>query len=216
MMQSPILTLKRPSGTTFSSDVQMSVISVVFDPVHIEDAGEYVCTGKIEFSELGNVTSVVVETKQSLTLKCKSSSAYILMASLHGLSFCTVPTPQVNITHSDSLVAGSNATLVCTVSDYAVVGHDISVNITWSRSKTVLSNDHDRVVISELSNSQSTFTSRLSLSPLTAEDANITCSATAYLVVPNSFITESSMGSTFVRLSIEGTVLYDDNNYVLM
>ena len=118
-----------------------------------------------------------------------------------------MPTPQVAIIHSDSLVAGSNTTLVCTaVNDYAVTGHNISVNITWSRSKTVLSNDHDRVAISELSISQPTFISKLNLSPLSAEDANVTCSATANLVTPNSFIIESPLGSTSVHLSIEGTV----------
>ena len=40
----------------------------MFDPVHLEDAGEYVCTGEIE---LANISTVVVETKQILSLKCK-------------------------------------------------------------------------------------------------------------------------------------------------
>ena len=68
--ESPVLTLKHPNGTNISRNVGMSV-SVVLDPVHIGDVGEYVCTGKIEFSDLENVTTIVVVTKQSLTLKCK-------------------------------------------------------------------------------------------------------------------------------------------------
>ena len=118
-----------------------------------------------------------------------------------------MPTPQIGITHNDSLVAGSSTTLTCTVSDYGVNIHNISVNITWSRYETVLSNDHNRVIISEISNSQpQTFISNLTLFPLSVEDANITCSAIAYLVATNSFITESPSESTSVYLSVEGIV----------
>ena len=127
-----------------------------------------------------------------------------------------VPIPQVHIKHNGSLVAGSNVTLTCTVSDYDVIGHIVSLNITWSRSETVLSNNHERVIISELSNSQPTFISKLTLSPLSAEDANITCSATVYLVEPNPFITESPLGSTYVHLSIEGTVSEIMHNMILL
>ena len=73
MMESPVLTLKLPNGTKFISSVGMSEISVVFDLVHIADAGEYVCTGIIELHDLGNVTVIAAEMKTNLTLKCKFS-----------------------------------------------------------------------------------------------------------------------------------------------
>ena len=86
-----------------------------------------------------------------------------------------VPTPQVVITYNESLTVGSNTTLVCTVDGYNDIGHNLSVNITWSRSETVLFDHHERVIISEVFESQSNFISKLTPSPLSAEDANITC-----------------------------------------
>ena len=192
VMVSPVLTLKFPNGTNFSSSIGMSGISVVLDPVHIADAGEYVCTGIIELHDLGNGTVISAEMKKNLTLKCKLSLYVYPMTSLNSFLFHVhaVPIPQVHIKHNGSLVVGSNITLTCTVIDYEVVGHKISVNVTWSRSDAVLFNNHERVIISELSDSQQTFISKLYLSPLSAKDANITCLATAYLVAPNPFITE--------------------------
>ena len=73
VMESPVLTLKHPNGTNSSSSVGMSGISVVLDPVHIADAGEYVCMGVIEFHDLRNVTVIAAEMKKKLTLKCKFS-----------------------------------------------------------------------------------------------------------------------------------------------
>ena len=70
VIESPVLALKHPNGTTLSSDAATE-ISVVLDPVHIADAGEYTCSGEIIFSELENVTVTAVEIKQNLSLKCK-------------------------------------------------------------------------------------------------------------------------------------------------
>ena len=68
----PVITLKHPNETKFSSNVRMLGISVVLDPVHIADAGEYVCMGVIELHDLGNVTVTATEIiKSRLTLKCK-------------------------------------------------------------------------------------------------------------------------------------------------
>ena len=71
VIETPVLTLKHPNGTNLSSDFE---ISFVLDPVYIADAGEYVCTGKIE---LENVTTVHVETNRNLSLKCKPSTTYM-------------------------------------------------------------------------------------------------------------------------------------------
>ena len=87
--------------------------------------------------------------------------------------------------------------------DYTISDIDIGINITWLRMETALSNDYERVMISELYGSQSTFISQLILSPLSAKDTNITCSAMAYLVSPRPFINISST-ELQVRLTIEG------------
>ena len=72
--QLPILTLTHPNGTNLSS-TEARLISVVLDPVHIEDAGEYTCTGAIH---LENITSATVQAKQDFTFKCKSQCMNLL------------------------------------------------------------------------------------------------------------------------------------------
>lgn len=68
----------------------------------------------------------------------------------------------------------------------------------------VLSNDSERVEISETFRLQSSSVSQLTLSPLSAEDENITCSATAYLPSSSPYSIENSTGSDNVELSIIG------------
>ena len=65
--QVPTLTLTHPNGTNLSITAGR-LISVVLDPVHITDAGEYTCTGAID---LENITSVIVQAKQNFKVKCK-------------------------------------------------------------------------------------------------------------------------------------------------
>ena len=89
--------------------------------------------------------------------------------------------------------------------DYNISGLDIGINITWLKSQAALSNDDERVMISEPSESLSPFTSHLTFSPLSAKDTNVTCSAAAYLVSPRPFIDKSSVESKdIVHLTIEG------------
>lgn len=114
-----------------------------------------------------------------------------------------MPTPQVAVTYDDTHVAGSTITLTCTVNDYVFVGHNVSVNITWSRNNILLG-DNNRFMISEQSGSPSEFISNLTLSPLSAEDTNISCSVIVYLAMTNSFIVESPAGTKFVFLSVKG------------
>ena len=74
LMQSSILrlTLKIPNGTKLNESTGMST-SVSFDSLHVEDGGEYICVGKIDISsEQFMVEGVTIETKQNITLKCKS------------------------------------------------------------------------------------------------------------------------------------------------
>ena len=107
----------------------------------------------------------------------------------------------------NSLEIGSSTILNCTVTNYSIANFDVVINITWSRSGIVLSNDSDRVVISSLHESSLTFTSQLTLSPLSASDENITCSVNVHLATPNSFIKMTPTVSKQVQLTIEGTTL---------
>ena len=178
------------------------LISVVFDPVHIEDAGEYTCTGVIH---LENITSVIVQAKQNFIFKCKCTQCMNLLNKFVFISII-VPTPKIGVAHYEGSVSiGSSTALHCTVKNYTIADFDVSVNITWSRSGTILSNNSDRAVILNINGSLSTFISQLTLSPLSANDENITCTVTMYLTTSNSFIEISSTVSKHVQLTIEGT-----------
>ena len=106
-----------------------------------------------------------------------------------------------------SLEVGSSTVLNCTVKNYSIADFDVLVNVTWSRSGIVLFNDSDRVSISNLHESLSTSISQLALSPLSANDDNITCSASVHLATPNSFIEMSPTLSKHVQLTIEGSTM---------
>ena len=119
-----------------------------------------------------------------------------------------MPAPIINVAYDESsLEVGSSTVLNCTVTNYGITDFDASLNITWSISGIVLSNDSDRVVISSLHQSLSTSTSQLTLSPLSASDDNITCSAKVHLATSNPYI-DSEVTPTVskqVQLTIEGT-----------
>ena len=72
--QLPTLTLTHPNGTNLSS-TEGNVISIVLDPVHVKDAGEYTCTGEIH---LENIISAIVQIKQNFTFECKCLHQYSL------------------------------------------------------------------------------------------------------------------------------------------
>ena len=118
------------------------------------------------------------------------------------------------IKDNSSSIAGTNFTLTCTVENYEVnTGNlTVSMNITWFRTGIVLSSDQQRVMIFEPSASHHIFTSQLTLSPLSSDDANITCSATAYLSTHSPFIAESDTGTRSVILKIEG-IVHTQNEY---
>ena len=78
--QLPILTFTHPNGTNLSR-TEGKMASIILDPVEVEDAGEYTCTGEID---LENITSTNVQVKQNFTFKCKCPH-YYSMASLINL-----------------------------------------------------------------------------------------------------------------------------------
>ena len=117
-----------------------------------------------------------------------------------------MPTPIVNdivVYNESSLDVGSSTILNCTVTNYGITDIDVLINITWSRSGIVLSNDSDRVIILNIKDSL-TSTSQLTLSPPSANDENITCSVNVELATPNSFIEMTPTVSKQVQLIIEG------------
>jgi hypothetical protein len=80
--QLPTLTLTHPNGTDLSR-TEGEIISIILDPVHIEDAGEYTCTGAID---LENITSATVQIKQNFTFKSKCT--HYSMNFLHKSNLC--------------------------------------------------------------------------------------------------------------------------------
>ena len=65
--QLPNLTLTHPNGTNFSRTEEW-FLSITLDPVHVEDAGEYICIGKID---LEDITSATAQDRQIFTFECK-------------------------------------------------------------------------------------------------------------------------------------------------
>ena len=118
-----------------------------------------------------------------------------------------VPTPIINDIDESSLEVGSSIILNCIVTNYGITDIDVLINITWSRSGIVLSNDSDRVVILNIEDSPTSI-SQLTLSPLSAIDDNITCSVNVELATPNSFIEMTPTVSKQVQLTIEGICTY--------
>ena len=107
-----------------------------------------------------------------------------------------------------SLTVGSDVELNCTVENYNIFYFNASIHFNWSRSGIVLSNDSYRLVISRPHRSAYVFMSQLFLSPLSANDSNITCSASVYSATLNPFIETSPTASKHVQLNIEGTTLH--------
>ena len=119
-----------------------------------------------------------------------------------------MPTPVIDVVYDEnSLDVGISTALECTVEDYSIADSDVVVNVTWSISGTVLSNDSDVMIISNLNESLSTFVSQLTLSPLRVNDENITCSANTYLATPNPYIEMSPTVSKQVQLMVEGNII---------
>lgn len=198
----PLLTLTHPNGTNISS-VYKKKMYFTIDPVQARDAGQYICSAELVLSDLGG-NLIVVQSKKNISLKCKFIKIHV-MKQLNLFFLIPVPTPKVSITNSDLLIAGYNNTLICTVDNYAVSDLIITVNITWSKSGSVLSNDHQRVDITGTSGSETVFISQLRFSPLSSFDDNITCSATAFLVESRPFIDATSTETRYnVYLNIEG------------
>ena len=83
--QLPTLTLTHPNGTNLIS-AEGKLISIILDPVEVEDAGEYTCTGEIN---LENIESAIVQSKQNFSFKCKCTH-YCSMGFLNKSNLCHI------------------------------------------------------------------------------------------------------------------------------
>ena len=91
----------------------------------------------------------------------------------------SVPRPVVTISHAEEvLYAGTNISLICSVSLAAAVDSDVSVDIKWYLENRSLTNSTKRVIVSSPVATIPFFISKLMLTPLTDEDqGNFTCKA---------------------------------------
>jgi hypothetical protein len=121
-----------------------------------------------------------------------------------------VSTPDVVITVPPGpLFAGRTAplTLTCNISINSATDTDIAISdtdITWLRGSTHLSNDDARVTISRVTGFGRSFTSTLTLDPLSAADnTTFTCQARAR-PPPNvaSFVIASDIGEDMQPLVV--------------
>ena len=121
-----------------------------------------------------------------------------------------VSTPDVEITPpSDPLFAGSIAplTLTCSISINPATDTDVvitDIDVTWLRGSTRLSDSDARVTISSVTGSRPSFTSILTLDPLsTADNTTFSCRARAR-PPPNvpSFVVASEMGEGMMPIVV--------------
>ena len=132
---------------------------------------------------------------------------------MYGADFLfLVSTPDVDITIPPGpLFAGSTTplTLICTISINPATDTDISVtadmDVTWLRGSTELFDGDDRVTISAVHGSQPSFTSALTLDPLsTFDNTNFTCRARARPPANQlNFVTASDVGDGTVSVIVD-------------
>ena len=117
-----------------------------------------------------------------------------------------VLTPSINIILPPGpLYAGAVTRISCTISLDPAIDSPASVFVQWmsGSTETELSNATSRVTISTLSGSQPTFTSVLTLEPLTAADTSFTCLARAQPSGESLFIFVSDRGEESVTVPVQ-------------
>ena len=98
---------------------------------------------------------------------------------MHPCCIFSVPRPVVTVSHAEEvLYAGTNVSLICSVSLAAAVDSNESVDIKWYMENTSLTNSTKRAIVSPTVATTLLFISKLMLTPLTDEDqGNFTCKA---------------------------------------
>ena len=126
-----------------------------------------------------------------------------------------VSTPDVVITVPHGpLFAGSidPLTLTCTISINSATDTDVSImdtDVTWLRESTELPGSDSRVTISSVSGSRPSFTSTLTLDPLSTDDnTTFTCQARARRPFnQQGFILDSELGEGINSVMVNGEYL---------
>ena len=120
---------------------------------------------------------------------------------IYGSNF-TAFIPSVSVSAPvEVLYAGTTTplTLTCNVTTDPSLADSVNVSVTWLRGISQLSNATSRVSISSLSRSQSTFTSTLTVYPLSINDAtNFTCRAGIVPLVGGGLNSTTASGTVFI------------------
>ena len=128
-------------------------------------------------------------------------------------SLLTVPTPSVSVTAPmEVLYAGTTTplTVTCDVTTYPSLADNVDVSVTWLRGASEISNATSRISITPLSQSQSVFTSTLTVYPLSIMDAtNFTCRAGIIPLTAGglSSTIASDLGEATVFIVVEGELV---------
>ena len=99
---------------------------------------------------------------------------------MHPCCIFSVPRPVVTVSHAEKvLYAGTNVSLIYSVSLAAAIDSDVSVDIKWyNMENTSLINSTKRAIVSPTVATTPLFISKLMLTPLTDKDqGNFTCKA---------------------------------------
>ena len=114
-----------------------------------------------------------------------------------------VPTPRVAVLLPDYIFfAGTTTSVTCRISLSESVDNTVSLRAIWLNGNISMSNDTDRVSVSPLSGANPSFTSTLTISPLSDVDDNaqLTCQASADSSI--DFITTSGNGENSTLLYV--------------
>ena len=93
--------------------------------------------------------------------------------------------------------------VVCVISINAAVDSEISVDVTWFKESTLISNETERVLVSSLAGTKPSFTSALLINPLVDEDdaSNFTCRASIHS--DSIFVGQSNIGEGSIHIPVE-------------
>ena len=169
---------------TNSSGTSTSLLR--FSPLKTSHAGNYTCWGTV-FSLARPEEPYSIMKTHRLTVQSKSivhiSKCMCIVSNPMGypISLNLVPTPKVVVSLPDyTLFAGTTVSVTCRINLSESVD-SVSLHVDWFNGSYLTSNDTDRVSISLLSGVKPSYTSILTISPLSDREniSKLTCRASA-------------------------------------
>ena len=103
----------------------------------------------------------------------------------------------------DEFLAGTNLSVTCDITFGTEVNNDITVNASWLRGNSLLSNNTERYFISSLSGKRQSFTSTLLINPLTDLDNATEFKCQASASSDNMFIGKSGIGEGSASIVVQ-------------